>query len=302
MASAPPPASLVQRAIAYKVVSAALIAAMYGLIKTLSASYPVGEIVFARSLFALAPILWHLHRLQRWRALRTRRPAAHASRSLFGLASLFLGFSAVSMLPLSTAMALTYTAPLFVALFAMVCLREPVSARRWASLLLGFGGVVLVVDPDLSGGLPLGALLALLAALSGAAALVSIRSLASTEDSTVIAFYFSLVGTVIAAAMMPWGFVMPGPQDVAILVLVGVLGGIAQLLLTYAYHQAPASVIAPWEYATLVFASLIGFAFWGDAPGPAELLGIGVIVAANLTLGWSAPARAPGRADAGSPP
>ncbi|WYX24905.1 DMT family transporter [Achromobacter xylosoxidans] len=257
---------MVQRAIAYKVASAALIAAMYGLIKTLSAAYPVGEIVFARSFFALAPILWQLHRLQRWSALRTRRPAAHALRSIFGLASLFLGFSAVSMLPLSTATALTYTAPLFVALFAMVCLREPVSLRRWTSLLLGFGGVVLVVDPDLSGGLPLGALLALFAALSGAAALVSIRSLASSEDSTVIAFYFSVTGAVIAAVSMVWAFAMPSPRDLLILVLVGLLGGVAQLLLTYAYHQAPASIIAPWEYATLIFASLIGYVVWGMPP------------------------------------
>lgn len=272
------------RAIAYKLASALLLACMFALIKSLGSRYPIGEIVFARSGFALLPIVLVLHTRRRWSALRTSRPLAHLRRSVAGVASLFLSFGAVSLLPLSTATALTYSAPLFITLLSIVLLGEQVSPGRWVAVLIGFVGMLMVIQPDLEAGMPLGKVLGVLAAVATAVALVAIRQMAASESALAIAFYFTLFGTVVGAATLPLQIVVPDAADALRLVSVGVLGGTAQLLLTMAYRLAPASVLAPYEYATLVGAILVGFIVWGEMPGPVEWLGIGVIVGANVGM------------------
>lgn len=291
-------------AISYKVASAALLAVMFGLIKDLGNEYPIGQIVFARSLFALIPIVCLLRMLGGWRLLRTQHLMMHIRRSAFGITSLFLSFTAVTLLPLATATALTYTAPFFIAGFSVVALGESMSARRWISLLLGFAGVLLIVRPDIGGGIQvdaIGVTVALLGALATAAALISIRSMAATESGVAIAFYFAVFGSLVGAASLIFAFVPPRWEDVASWIAIGLLGGVAQILLTFAYHKAPASVIAPFEYATLVFATLVGYLFWNELPNGLDLLGIFIIVGANLALIVRAPktsrtARTGGRA------
>ncbi|WP_315138737.1 DMT family transporter [Achromobacter marplatensis] len=271
-------------AIGYKLASAVVLACMFALIKSLSSRYPIGEIVFARSAFALLPILWLLHRSGRWSALKTTRPLSHLHRSVAGTLSLFLSFGAVTLLPLSTATALTYAAPLFITVLAASMLGERVPARRWSAVLVGFSGVLIVVQPDMGAGLPMGKVLGVLAAIATAVALIAIRQMAATESALAITFYFTLFGTLVGSATLPFSAVSPNGMDALCLIAIGLLGGTAQLLLTKAYRLAPASLIAPFEYATLLSAILIGFLVWGDLPGSVEWLGITIIVAANLAL------------------
>lgn len=280
------------RAIAYKLVSALVLACMFALIKSLGSRYPIGEIVFARSAFALLPIIVVLHARRQWSTLCTSRPLAHLRRSVAGVVSLFLSFGAVSLLPLSTATALTYSAPLFITLLSIVLLGEQVTPGRWATVLIGFVGMLMVIQPDLKAGLPLGKVLGVLAAVATAVALVAIRQMAASESALAIAFYFTLFGTLVGAATLPFQWVVPDASDAARLVSVGVLGGMAQLLLTMAYRLAQASVLAPYEYATLVGAILVGFIVWGEMPGPVEWLGIVVIVGANVGMTAHEQARA----------
>lgn len=272
------------RAITYKLVSALVLACMFGLIKSLGDRYPVGEIVFARNAFALLPILWLLHRTRQWAALKTSQPMAHLRRSIAGTLSLFLSFGAVTLLPLSTATALTYSAPLFITVLSALMLGERVPSRRWLTVLAGFAGVLIVVQPDMSAGLPMGKVLGVLAAIATALALIAIRQMATTESALAIAFYFTLFGTLVGAATLPFNAVYPNGLDAARLIAVGLLGGIAQLLLTKAYRLAPASLIAPFEYATLLGAILIGFLAWGETPGYVEWIGIAIIVGSNVAL------------------
>ncbi|MBJ7223535.1 MULTISPECIES: DMT family transporter [unclassified Brenneria] len=272
------------RAIAYKLASAIVLACMFALIKSLGSRYPIGEIVFARSIFALLPILWLLHHSGQWATLKTTRPLAHLHRSVAGTLSLFLSFGAVTLLPLSTATALTYAAPLFITVLAAPMLGERVPARRWSAVLVGFVGVLIVVQPDMGAGLPIGKVLGVLAAVATALALIAIRQMAATESSLAITFYFTLFGTLMGAATLPFSSVRPDGMDALRLIVVGLLGGAAQLLLTKAYHLAPASLIAPFEYATLLSAILLGFLVWGDLPNHVEWIGIAIIVAANLAL------------------
>ncbi|WP_316161062.1 DMT family transporter [Bradyrhizobium sp. SZCCHNRI20481] len=140
-------------AIGYKVLSAAVLAVMFALIKKLGGEYPVGQIVFVRSFFALLPILWLVRRLGGYRLLRTERPGAHLRRSVAGLCSLFLSFTAVGMLPLATATALGYAAPLFITLFAIPLLGESIRLHRLVAVVFGFGGVLLMAHPDGRGAL-----------------------------------------------------------------------------------------------------------------------------------------------------
>lgn len=273
----------VRRAILYKLVSALLIAVMYGLIKSLGQSYPVGQVLLARNLFALLPICLLIHLLGRWHDLRPRNLRAHAYRCSFGIASQFLCFAAVGLLPLATATALTYTAPLFIGLFAMLFLRESVSGGRWMSLLVGFAGVYVIVLPDF-GGVEPGMLVALLGAMATAGALLSIRSMTGDQQGTTIALYFSVFGTVVGAASLGLEWVMPATGDWPVLIGIGLVGGVAQVLLTQAYQLAPASAVAPFEYSTLVFASLIGYLYWADVPAPNEFIGMLIIVGATLVL------------------
>lgn len=270
-------------AIGYKLASAAVLACMFALIKSLGDEYPIGEIVFVRSFFALVPVLWLVNHLGGWRVLRTARPGAHLIRSTAGLCSLFLSFAAVSMLPLGTAMALGYAAPLFITILAAPLLGEVVRPRHLLITGVGFVGVLLVVQPDAEGISP-AALIALMGAVATAIALISIRQMAETEANIAIVFYFTLSGTIIGAATLPFAAVWPNPADLSVLVAIGVLGGIAQILLTKAYHVAPASVIAPFEYATLVFAIGLGLLIWGEFPTTVEFCGITLIVASTLFL------------------
>lgn len=276
--------ALVRQAILFRLISALLIATMYGLIKGMGASYPIGQIIFVRNLFALIPIIGLVCYLGEWKTLRIKEPGAHALRSIFGTASQFFSFAAVGMLPLATATALNNTAPLFIGLFAIVFLKEPANTGKWLALLLGFVGAYLIVLPDMTWRVETGVLVALLGAIATAAALISIRSMPGTESGTAIAFYFTLFGTFVGAVSLLFDGVTPPMRDLPALVAIGLLGGVAQVLLTFAYQNAPASVIAPFEYATLIFATLISFLFWNECPGINELLGIAVIIGATTLL------------------
>jgi drug/metabolite transporter (DMT)-like permease len=270
-------------AIGCKLASAAMLATMFALVKNLENAYPVGEIIFVRSFFALIPVLWLIHRLGAWRSLRTCRPWAHLRRSIAGLCSLFFSFTAVGMLPLGTATALGYTAPLFIALLAGPLLGETVRSRRWGVTVLGFCGMLLIIRPGIASE-SAGVYVALAGAVATAVALISIAKMADTESDLAIVFYFALAGTVAGAVSLPFDAVIPRFADLPILVAIGVLGGIAQILLTKAYGMAPASIIAPFEYATLLFALLLGLIIWGERPGWVEAAGILIIVASSAAL------------------
>ena len=148
-----------------EVLSAAVPAVMFALIKKLGGEYSFGHIVFVRSFFALLPILWLVRRLGGYRLLRTERPGAHLRRSVAGLCSLFFSFTAVGMLPLATATALGYAAPLFITLFAIPLLGESIRLYRLVAVVLGFGGVLLMAHPD-GRGISSGVLFALAGAVA----------------------------------------------------------------------------------------------------------------------------------------
>lgn len=280
-----------------KLISGVAFTAMSALIKALSVRYPVGQLVFVRSFFAMIPLLaWLFWIGQLSDAVRTKRPLSHLKRGMIGSTGMFLGFAALGLLPLSDAVAIGYAAPLIVVVLAVIVLGETVRVYRWSAVCFGFVGVLLMLSPHLSprslsamtqGGPALGALFALGGALCSAMATIEVRKLTETEKTGAIVFYFMSMTSVLGLCTIILGWNWPRDGgDVALLVLIGVLGGIGQITMTSSYRHADASLIAPFDYAQMIWAVLLGWFVFGEFPLPVVLAGAGIVILSGLFVIW----------------
>ncbi|WP_448206850.1 DMT family transporter [Azospirillum sp. sgz302134] len=260
-----------------------LFAGMDTLIKYLSAVYPVAQLMFVRSAVALLLVGGVSVARGGWASLRTRRPLAHVGRAFAGLLSMGCFFFAFKHLPLAEVYVLSFAGPLFITALSMPLLGEPVGWRRWAAVLVGFGGVVVMARPEADAPL-LPILVGVAAAFFYALAMIAVRGLSRTETNTSIVVYLLMTTTVVSgvAAVPVW--VGPGLFDVWLMLLVGVLGGAAQVLITQAFRLGRAAVVAPFEYTGMIWATLFGFLVFGDVPTPTVLTGASVIVASGLYI------------------
>ncbi|MFY8092937.1 MAG: DMT family transporter [Niveispirillum sp.] len=288
LATLPP----VARAILAMIAAVTLFSAMNASIKWLGGRYPVSQIIFFRALFAmvvLLPLIWRAGGLM---SLRTQRPLGHLARSIIGVVSMTCGFTAITYLPLANASALAFTAPLWTTLLGVLVLGEKVRWRRTVALVVGFTGVLIMVRPDaallhgiMTGGTQaIGSLFGIASSFLAACAMISVRRLSSTEPSTSIVFYFMATGIIVAGIAMSQEFVMPTPHDAALLVTLGIVGGLAQVLLTTAYRGAPVAVIAPFDYTAMLWATGYGFLIWGEVPHPAVALGALIVIASGVYI------------------
>ncbi|MET7246496.1 DMT family transporter [Methylobacterium sp. EM32] len=278
--------------IGLKVLSALAFTLMSAGVKTLADRFPTGEIVFFRSFIAIAPLLLWL----RWQggvrqAVATQNLKGHVLRSIIGAAGMFAGFAGLSFLPLSDAVAIGYASPLLVVVLAAIVLRERVQAYRWAGVSVGFLGVLITLAPHLEfggagGGGSTGALFAILAAGCSAAATIQVRKLTGTERTGAIVLYFFLFTSLLGLSTLVLGWRMPGWSDLALFLVVGVLGGIGQILLTESYRHGDASLVAPFEYTTMLWSVLIGWFVFGQLPTAAIAVGGGIVAAAGVFVVW----------------
>ena len=261
-----------------------LFAAMDTLIKFLTADYPVPQLMFVRSLVAFLLVggytLWRGGGIA---AMRTRRPWGHVWRAFAGLISMGCFFYAFRELPLADVYVLSFAGPLFITALSAPLLGEPVGWRRWAAVVIGFGGVVVMAQP--SAGAPLvPVLVGLCAALFYALAALAVRGLSRTETSASIVLYLLLTTTVVSGALTVPVWTAPTAYALGLMALVGVLGAGAQVLLTQAFRRAPPAVVAPFEYTGMVWASLFGWMVFGDLPTAPVLLGAMVIIGSGLYI------------------
>ena len=278
-------------AIAHKIAATGLFTIMGALIKTIGTDYPTNQIVFVRSLFALIPVLVMVQAAGGWSVLPTRYPWSHVGRSVAGLTAMSCLFAAFALIPLATATAIFYAAPLLTTMFAALLLGERVRRYRWAAVVAGFVGVVVMLAPAglrlsdaEADGYALGAGLAFAGAVFMALAMVQIRRMTAFEPSIRIVFYFTAFGTVAAGLTLPFNAVVPSWADAAVMVAIGVTGGLAQFCLTAAYRGAPASVIAPFDYTSMLWALAIGYIVFAEVPQPLVLVGAGVVIVAGLFI------------------
>ncbi|HEX2561949.1 DMT family transporter [Phenylobacterium sp.] len=271
--------------IALRVGAMACMAAMFAGVKwTAGQGIPVLEIVFFRNAFAFIPIALYILPTTGLRVLKTRRPLGHLARSAVGLTGMVCGFSAASLLPLTEATAISFAAPLFMTALSALILKEKVGRHRWGAVAVGFVGVLIMVRPSPTEFANLGVLFGLAGALGAAGAMIAIREIGRTEPGPTIVFYFTLAGMLVGLASLPFGWVTPEPFTLGILVVMGLLGGVGQLLLTQALKVAPVAAVAPFDYTQLIWASGFGFLIWGELPRPVTVVGALVVAASGVYI------------------
>lgn len=261
--------------------------------------FPVGQVVFARSFFALIPVFVWLALVGKLHtAFQTSNHFGHLRRGLIGSLGMFFGFAGLTVLPLPDATAISFAAPLISVVLAAFLLGEVVRLYRWSAVLVGFCGVIVMLWPHLSAeaigarhddAKAMGALFALLGATMAAFAMIEVRRLTSTETTATIVTYFSLMTTtfgmltILAGAIDPaWAWITPDARQGLFLVLTGVMGGFGQIFLTESYRRAPASVVAPFDYTGMIFALFWGYTLFGDLPDALVLTGAAIVCGAGL--------------------
>lgn len=248
-----------------------------------SASLPHEMTVFFRNSFGLLFLIPLLFRMG-IKNLATKRFGAHLIRSLSGLTAMYCFFYTIAHLHLAEAVLLNYSAPIFIAVIALLWLGERPSPKLISAIIIGFTGLCFILKPgpEMFHG---AAWVGLLSAVFAAFAMVTIRNLSTTEPITRIVFYFSMTATIISAIPLLWTWQTPDLHVLIVMAFAGFAATCGQLLLTHAYSLAPASQIGPYTYATVVFAAIYGWIFWIEIPDTYTLFGaILVIIAGSLAL------------------
>ena len=258
-------------------------AAMLKLASTQGLNAP--ELVFYRSLFSLPVVLFWVLKRESLAVLRPNRPLAHVWRGGLGILSMGLTFQALILLPLAEATAINFTAPIFATILSFLILREQVGIHRWAAVLVGFAGVVIVTRPGGSTLPAIGVAIALLAAMGQASVTTTLRRLQRSEHIAAIVFWFAISGIVAGALVMPFFGHLHGLKAMAFVLAGGLAGGMGQLFMT-ASLRAPVSAVAPFDYLQIVAATAFGWLLFSDVPSIYTVAGAGLIAASGLYTAW----------------
>ncbi len=250
--------------------------------KWLVATYTVGQVLLIRSAAALAilaPFVWR-EGLTPFR--HAPRPGLQILRVIFSTLEVAGFYWAVAYLPLADVMTFYLAGPIYVTAISATLLRETVGWRRWSAVLIGFVGVMIALRPTAaSWSGP--ALIALAGSICFAFLMIATRHLRGTTD-TVLVTGQTLAALVFGAILAPFHWVTPGPLDLSLLALLGVVAMLAHVLVNRSLKLAPASVVVPYQYTMIVWAIVLGFLVFGDVPEPAMLIGAGIIIAAGVYI------------------
>jgi drug/metabolite transporter (DMT)-like permease len=276
-----------RRGILLILTSSLTFAVMNAFVKHVSHHLSPLEIGFFRQAFSLILIVTVVVRSGGVTMVRTRRPLGHLFRGLIGNSAMIIFFLSVAKLPLADANALSFASPLFVTALSLPLLGEAVGKHRWSAVGVGFLGVLVITNPTghlVGPQAGIGAGLGVLAALMSALMTITIRQLNKTEAPVTIVFYFATIGCVFFGLMMPFVWVTPTLDEWLALLAIGLIGGISQLLMTTAYRHAPASTLAPFGYASILWSTTLGFMIWSEIPGWHVLAGSVVVMLSGLYI------------------
>jgi len=253
--------------------------------KWLVATYPPGEVLFLRQTASLVTCALMILPSTGLAVFHTRRLRAHGVRAVSQGTAQWLIIVAFSLMPLASAIAINFSAPLFATLASAVFLREAVGPARWTALLVGFLGVLIISAPG-ADTIQIGALYAIGNAILYGSVTAGVRGMTATESAETLIMYQMVLLTVLFAALLPFGFVMPTWIDGAVMLAIGVANAFGQYWWTRALHLAPASAVTPFYYFSLVWAIVLGFLVWGDVPTPSLIAGSAIVVGSGLFLLW----------------
>ena len=271
-----------QLGVLYGIASVACFAMMDASVKWLD-MFPVGQVLFSRFFFGLIPILMLVPRSEFKTFYKTSRPKLHAFRAITGTLAIIALFIALREIPLADVVSLTFGGPIFVTLGSIFFLSEKVGIRRWLAVLIGFFGMLLIVKPAYEE-LNIFYIFPIIFCIFFACVALSIRSLSSTEPNYRIALYFSLLSMIVGLLTLPFGWVMPNKFELFLLIFTGLVGSVANILLTVSLRYAEASLVTPTKYLNLVFAILLGYFIWSEIPKLLTLVGAGLIIISSVII------------------
>jgi drug/metabolite transporter (DMT)-like permease len=285
MTDSPPsrkPLSGSSRGIAWMLLTMLLFVSMDTTAKYMTQSYPTLQIVWARYLFHALLLALYLNRRIPG-LMRTKRLGLQLFRSLLLLITTVLFFIGLSLIPLTEASAIMFVAPVLVTALSIPLLGEKVGARRWAGIVVGFVGALIIIRPG-GDAFQVAALLPFGAACCYAVYQIITRSLSQSDQPLTTLSYTALVGAVIMCFIAPFNWQTPDLTGWLLMILIGFLGGVSQFTLIKAFQSATAATVTPFSYSSLIWATLYGFLVFGDLPDRWTVAGAVIIAASGLYI------------------
>lgn len=282
-----PPVQRPALALLLRLAAAFVLATLIMLVKyTAESGVRFGEILFWRA-FPSVPILGGWLALQgQLHRLRTRRMPAHLRRAALGMIGMVMTFGAPLLLPLAESTTLSFTTPMFAVILSALLLAERIGPWRWGAVIAGFLGIVIIAQPGQSHMPPLGVAVGLGAAFMVALISIQIRDLSRSDESIAIVFWFSAFSSVTYAMFLPLYMSHHSPFQWLLLVSIGVLGCLAQLLLTASLRFGQVASVIVMDYSSLIWATLYGWLVWDHLPPATTWLGAPLIIGAGALIAW----------------
>jgi drug/metabolite transporter (DMT)-like permease len=249
--------------------------------KYLTQSYPVGEVICLRQAATLLVIVPYIMAVSGWRAARIVHWQGQLFRGLLFVVSSGLMVSSLSLLPLTTVIAINFASPIFVVLLSVPLLGERVGARRWSAVLIGFAGVLLIVRPGATG-FEWVLLLPVATALINSVRDIVTRRLSRSDTSISILFCSTVIVMLGGLTTAPFGWTAIDGHGALLLVVAGVCNAGAHFLMIESLRMGEASLVAPFRYTSFLWALLFGYLLWGEVPGLWVALGVGLIIGGGL--------------------
>lgn len=290
-----PPATASDRpliGIAWMLWAGFIVSAMDGIAKWAVGIFPVAQVIFLRSVCVLILMVPLVMRAGGLRALKVRRPGLQLLRAFCSVTSLFCFFESLRLLPLATVIAISFGAPLFMTALSVPFLGEKVGVHRWAAVVVGLVGVIVIAAPSDAGLMSWGAALGIAASLFFATGLVVVRALAHVETDASLMFWQAIGFLVPTAFLAPLDWLEPTAIDIGLIALMAVLITLGQYAMIWAFRAAPVGAVAPFQYVELVWATLIGFTIWRELPAANVWVGSAIVIASGLYVLWRERARA----------
>jgi len=248
-----------------------------------SDSYPLGQVIFFRGFFGVLLYFLIMPRDRIKNFYYTKRPGLHFLRCFFGLIALLAIFTALRNLPLATVVSISFAAPIFTTILSIFLLSEKVGLFRWLAVIVGFIGIIIIMEPGFSS-LNIYFIYPLIFCLGMSYVAITIRQLSTSEPVWLISLYFSATITLASFFTIPYGWIMPDIKDLILLMLIGILGGAANLWLSQSYKFSEVSLVTPLKYLALVFAIIFGYIIWNEVPSTKTLIGAFLVITSSIII------------------
>ena len=272
----------VMRGIVLMCLSTIAFSIMHGLVRFVSEVLPPFQIAFFRNIFGLAFILPLVMR-SRFAILRTKQIGLHALRGVINMAAMLMFFTALAISPIAKVTALGFTAPIFMAILAVLVLGERFRIYRWSAIFLGFVGMLIILRPGLVA-IDTGALLVIGSAALWAVAMIIIKIQSRTESSLTIVAYMGIFLGVFSIAPAVWVWQPFGLQTLGFMVLIGLFGSIAQMAISESLKETDSTALMPFDFLKLIWTAMIGVWFFSEIPDIYTWIGATVIFLSGLFI------------------